>query len=99
MSDHGSSSTLLTIVLGDEHDQGLREALRAVLIESGAGVLERTWGVGGSQEIESLEVSIGNDRMTIEAETFIGLSLIGPRPLVEHIAELVGRKRRRPTSP
>jgi len=97
MSDHSSNSTLLTVVLGDEHDRGLREALRGVLIESGARELERTWGVGGSQEIESLEVSVGNDRMTIESETFIGLSLTGPRSLVEHIAELVGRKKRRLT--
>jgi len=98
-TDHDPLSAPVTVILGDEHYANLKDALRAALIEIGARLLEQSWGVGGSQEIESFEVSIDNVLLTVEAETFRGLTLTGARPLVERIAEVVRRNRSHPTSP
>jgi hypothetical protein len=84
----------VTIILGDEYDDNLRVALRAALVESGAIGLGGSWGVGGSQEIETLEVTVGDALVTIESETFVGLTVTGPKPVVERIAESVLQKRK-----
>lgn len=75
-----------TIILGDEYDNALRDALRAVLVRSGAVGIDKYWGIGGSQEIEALVIRVRGDLITIEAETFVGLSLTGPKAVVEDIA-------------
>lgn len=78
-----------TIVLGDEYDETLKAALKAVLQKSGAIGLENSWSVGGSQELESVKVKIGNDVITIESETFVGLTVSGPNEIVEALAQRV----------
>jgi len=65
---------LETIVLGDEYDDGLRNAMRVVLVNGGAVGIDASWEVGGSQEIEKIQVRLGSDLITIESETFIALS-------------------------
>lgn len=80
------------IILGDEYDEVLREALHAVLLRNGAIDVDKSWGIGGSQEIEILIISLGSDVITIEAETFVGLSVSGPKTVVEEIALQVRRQ-------
>jgi len=78
-----------TVILGDEYDDKLRAALRAVLKENNAVGLVPSWGVGGSQELETLRVRLGDDLIVIEAETFVGLSLTGRKVAVENLARKV----------
>lgn len=78
-----------TIVLGDEYDDVLRDALCAVLMRNGAVGVDKSWGVGGSQEIETLTVKLGGDLIAIESETFVGLTVAGPNAVVEDIARQV----------
>jgi hypothetical protein len=80
------------IVLGDEYDDALRDALRAVLIRNGAVGLDKSWAVFGSQEIEDLQVQLGDERLEIEAETFVGLSIFGRQMTVEKIASQVRKQ-------
>ena len=77
------------IILGDEYDDDLRDALRVVLLNNGAVGLDKSWGVGGSQEIETLQVKLGNDLITIESETFVGLTIKGPKLVAENLAQQV----------
>lgn len=77
------------IVLGNEYDDHVRCALRTALMESGATGLDRSWGVGGSQEIETVRVWLGNYVITIESETYVGLSISGPKSVVENLAQKV----------
>ncbi len=63
-----TAETSKTIVLGSEYDQKLREALLATLDELAGRAVNRSWGVGGSQEIEQLDVAIGNETIVVEAE-------------------------------
>ncbi len=76
------ASTTKTIMLGNEYDDALRDALRAVLLELGASWGASTWGVGGSQMVETVEVIIDGGRLLVEAETYMGLSITGEEPLV-----------------
>jgi len=78
-----------TVILGDEYDDNLRAALRAVLSDNNAVGFAPSWGVGGSQELETLRVRLGNDLIIVEAETFVGLSLTGRKATVENLARQV----------
>lgn len=87
-----------TIILGDEHDESLRAALLDVLQELGADPVGADWGVAGSQELATWKVVVDDDVVTIEAETYIGLSISGDAILVSDIAYRVathGRAERR----
>jgi hypothetical protein len=74
------------VTLGDEYDNELRDTLRTVITKHGGVSVDKSWGVGGSQEIEALAIRLGSDLITIEAETFVGLTVTGPKALVEEIA-------------
>jgi hypothetical protein len=56
-----SPSNPAKVVLGDEYDEKVRRALRDSLREFGAQAVDHWWGVGGSQEIEVLEVEIAGE--------------------------------------
>lgn len=88
------SKEIATIILGDEYDDTIRDALLAVLVRSGAVGIDKTWAVGGSQEIETMVIKLGGDVITIEAETFVGLTVTGPKAVVEAIALLVKQQLR-----
>lgn len=86
------SKETVIVILGDEYDDALRDVLRAVLVSNGAIGIDKSWGVGGSQETEALVIRLGSDLITIEAETFVGLSVAGPKAIVEDIALQVRRQ-------
>jgi hypothetical protein len=81
-----------TISLGDEFDDHLRNTLMEVLMDIGAAVHDHTRGVGGSQELEAVQITIGDKTLVIEAETYIGLSLKGEDALVQEIARRVSAR-------
>jgi hypothetical protein len=81
-----------TVALGPEYDDATREALRVVLLELGASKVEVNWGVGGSQEIETAVVRIGGRELTVEAETYVGLTIAGDDDLVATVADRVSRR-------
>lgn len=86
------SAERITTHLGDEHDDALKDALRSVLVESRATVIDGSWGIGGSQQLEMLKVRLGETLVTIESETYVGLTVTGPRPSVEKLVEEVRAK-------
>jgi hypothetical protein len=79
----------IAIRLGDEFDDTLRAAVRAALVELGAIQREASWGIGGSQEVETLEVAVGGEHVTIEAETYAGLTISGAEAAVRRVAERI----------
>jgi hypothetical protein len=86
------SDERITAVLGDEFDDDLRKRLGEVLKTLGAMFSDRGWGLGGSQEIETVSVEIAGKRIVVESETYVGLSVSGERSLVEKIVALVNDK-------
>lgn len=79
-------------ILGSEHDVALRAAVLECLIELGAEVSARQFGLGGSQIIETTKLSLGSDRLVVEAETYVGLSISGPARLVDRVAALLAKR-------
>jgi hypothetical protein len=74
------------LILGDEHDEALRQALMACLGSLGADVAARQWGLGGTQTLETLRVYLGKDLLVVEAETYVGLSIQGEARVVNRVA-------------
>ena len=81
-----------TVVLGAEHDEALVGRLRAVLARLATGAPRSAWGHAGSQELTTLDVEIAGRALRVEAETYVGLSLVGPAALVDPIAALVQQR-------
>jgi hypothetical protein len=80
---------LITRNIGDEYDDKLLDALRNVLIRNSAAMVNQSWGIGGSQQLESTQVILEGQELLIESETFIGLTISGPEEIVNQIADQV----------
>jgi hypothetical protein len=78
-----------TTVLGPEHDRPLLEALKDVLRELGGQASSPTWGLVGSQEIQTATVDIDGRELVVESETYVGLSISGEQALVDEVSDLV----------
>ena len=80
-----------TLVLGDEYDQQLRAALVQVLLQLGAVLENRNWVVAGSQEVETFLWQLAGQDITVEAETYMGLSISGDENTINDIAQRVSQ--------
>jgi hypothetical protein len=69
--------------------------LRDVIAEMGCQFRSELAGVGGSQEIAAVAVSIRGHELMIESETYFGLSISGDEDTVEEIAARVAARRNR----
>ena len=78
-----------TVNLGPEYDLVVTNALLHVLREMGAQEISRNWGVGGSQEVNTLQFELDGCQLTVEAETYVGLSLSGESQTIQAIAKRV----------
>ena len=84
---------LKSVRLGDEYDQPLRELLIAVLRTMGGVIDQTSFGVAGSQALERIWVTVTSngrvDRIAIESETYVGLTIAGRAELVDSIRDAV----------
>lgn len=85
-SDMNTHAGQKRIVLGAEYDKKLVEELLATLRECGARAIDQWAGVGGSQEVQRLDVVVGDEVIAVEAETYIGLTISGDANLVDRVA-------------
>jgi hypothetical protein len=86
------------LVLGEEHDTALVEALKHVLKLMGARAAASAWGVGGSQELIEADFLVGNGTVHVEAETYVGLAVEGDAPVLDEIARRVGERMTTPAT-
>lgn len=77
------------IILGDEYDEILIDTTKEVLKELGGQMMSKERGMAGSQEIDTMTVDINGSLVTIETETYVGLSISGEKGLVTRIASLI----------
>ncbi len=78
-------------------DRSLRRALTDELQASGWVPVDRTWGVGGSQECETGTFTRGQRTIVVTSETYIGLYLEGDADVVSELARRV--RHAAPTGP
>lgn len=90
-----TNETQITIVLGDEFDQDLREDLLEVLRNLGATSGSGEWAMAGSQELEKISFEIRGALVDVEAETYIGLAIKGPEGVVNEIKKMIEMKQKR----
>lgn len=60
-----------------------------VLRQLGASIVSRNRAVAGSQEIETVVLQLAGQEITIEAETYVGLSITGDEKVINEISERV----------
>jgi hypothetical protein len=77
-----------TWVVGAEYDTTLFARLGAALRSLGYEFENSSWGVAGSQELTTWHATSSVGTLAVEAETYVGLSVRGPKMLV---AALQGR--------
>jgi hypothetical protein len=70
---------------GPEYDNVIKARLKAVLLELDYRPSNTWWGVGGSQEISHWEFTGALGNLTVEAETYIGLTITGPTAAVREV--------------
>jgi hypothetical protein len=72
-------------IVGPEHNDATLSKLMLSLLELGYKIQDESWGVGGSQEIHKWAASSLEGSVSVESETYIGLSVIGTVELVEKL--------------
>ena len=75
----------VTAILASECDLDAGNALIRVLREVGAQEVSRHYAVAGSQEINTLRFTLDGFPLSVETETYVGLSVTGEREAVEKI--------------
>ena len=83
---------MATAILGPEHDRRLMRATKWALRKVGARPLDQKWSLFGSQELSSQRWMSSVGRLTLTAETYMGLVLEGPDEVVESVLSLVKRR-------
>ena len=78
-----------TVILGPEYDERLQATVMDVMLALGASIDDRTGAIAGSQEIETVRARLAGQEITIEAETYVGLSITGGEKAVDDIAARV----------
>ena len=80
---------MITVSISDdEADERAIKAVHWALRKVGARRRRGSWGVGGSQEVITERWQCWLATLTLEAETYIGLTLSGPDKLVNRVAQL-----------
>ena len=85
----------VTLVLGDEFDDMLRNDLIEVLQGLGASTQSSDWSVAGSQEIAATKILLRGQSLIIEAETYVGLSITGAQDILREVNTLIAERRAR----
>lgn len=73
------------IIIGSEHDGNLKNALCLALKAMGAEKISQIDALAGSQDVSIHEFLVKNAIIKVESETYVGLSLVGPKNLIMEI--------------
>jgi hypothetical protein len=69
-------------VVGDEYDEVVFARLKCVLGDLHYSVRDQWSGLAGSQDIQQWTAVSPSGQLTIESETYVGLSVEGPPSLI-----------------
>lgn len=78
-----------TWVVGDEYDEVALAGLRSALRYSGYELDDQWLAVAGSQDISHWEVCGPGGSLTIEVETYVGITVLGPSALISALRAAV----------
>ena len=75
----------VSVCIGSETDDDLRRRLKAALKRLDARREFNWWGLGGSQEIAQERYQVLGGRLTVETETYVGITLSGEEAIVDGV--------------
>jgi len=75
--------------IGAEYDDKVWESLKSAIKELNGKVVDEQWALAGSQELECFEVFIEGSKVEVESETYVGISISGPSPLIKRICQIM----------
>lgn len=81
-----------SIVIGNEYDEKLIKSLFLTLQEIGAVKKDESPALVGSQDYYLARYEVNNLILTVEIETYIGVTLSGPSNVVREISNKLKRK-------
>ena len=81
-----------SIIIGDEYDNKLINLLFIILKEMGDTKINETEALAGSQDYYLASFNINNSIITVEIETYIGITLNGPSELIRIIMDRINNK-------
>ena len=81
-----------SIVIGNEYDEKLIKLLFLTLQEIGAVKKDESSALAGSQDYYLARYEVNNLILTVEIETYIGVTLSGPSNVVREISNKLKRK-------
>jgi len=88
----------MKLVLGKEHDDQFRAALRRALDSVAARRLWHWSGMAGSQQVDVAWYLVGWRALRVQTENYQGLSLHGPKTFVKRVTSLVREHTRAPAA-
>ena len=80
-----------SIVIGNEYDEKLIKSLFLTLQEIGAVKKDESSALVGSQDYYLARYEVNNLNLTVEIETYIGVTLSGPSNVVREISNKLKR--------
>jgi len=80
---------MVEVTLGSETDDKLFRKLKEEVVALGGTIREKSWGVGGSQEIVTYSISLSQGEVEAVSETYVGLSLRGDEHVVIGLAQRI----------
>ncbi len=81
----------ITENIGAEYDEKVWASLKTAISTLNGKINEKQWGLAGSQEIDFFEVQVEGEKLEVEAETYMGISISGSAELIKKICSLLGR--------
>lgn len=75
----------ISITIGNEYDEVLIALLKQALKDLKAVKIYENSELAGSQDFYSANFNINSSTLTVEIETYIGITLIGSPKLIEEI--------------
>ncbi len=83
-------ANIKTICIGKEYDDELVKKLGLILKQEGAVLGNKLNGLSGSQDYVSFELLVHGKEITIEIETYMGISITGSEKIVNELLKKLG---------
>lgn len=81
------STAIRTVNIGKEFDENLLQRLKLVLKSMGGIQISEESSVIGSQDLWYQTIKINDQVLEVESETYVGITITGPEPLVDAVVE------------
>lgn len=80
----------ITENIGAEYDEKVWELLKSAIAALNGKVSDQQWALAGSQELNFFEIDIEGEKIEVESETYMGISISGSSEIIKRICSHMG---------